>query len=322
MTSLLQYLPDWAARADRRHAAAGTAVVALLVPFVTTGFVTGLITEAVLLGLFAVSVNIALGYAGLITLAPAFFFGLGAYGVAISTVDYGLSFWGGIVVGLVLSVVFAVVVGWPPIRRGIGGAYFAMLTLAVGVIGYDFTFVTTWLTGGSNGKGYVAPPELLTLDFADTAVYYYFVLAATAMLIWGVHRLLSSDYGLILHGIRQNEHRMRYLGYGTEREKFNAWMLSCVLSSAAGALYVGHLRLASPSLMSFDLTGEVLIWVVMGGVGTITGPFVAAFGLALLEHYLGNVWIQGYLVLIGLLFVAFVFLLPEGIVGYLSERRE
>jgi len=297
-------------------------VIALVLPIVTSGFVTGLLIEAILLGLFAVAVNIALGYSGLITLAPAFFFGLGAYGLAISTVDYGVSFWVGFVVAVLLSLVFAIIVGFAPIRRGIGPAYFAMFTLAIGVIGYDFTYVTTSVTGGSNGKGYVVPPEILGLDFGEPVVYYYFVLLITIVVMAGIYRLLSSDYGMVLHAIRQSEHRMRYLGYGTRREKFNAWLISCVLSSFAGALYVGQLGLAAPSLMSFDLTGEVLIWVVIGGVGTIAGPFIAGFGLTLIEHYLGSIWTEGYLILIGILFVSFVFLLPEGIIGFLKERRE
>lgn len=297
-------------------------VLAILLPLVTSNFVTGLLTEALILGLFAVSVNIALGYAGLITLAPAFFFGLGAYGVAISMVDHGASFWTGLVVALVLSVIFAVVIGWAPIKRAIGPAYFAMFTLAVGVIGFDFTSISTSITGGTNGKGYVSLPEVLGINFGDSAVYYYFVLAVTILVLLGVYRLLNSDYGLILHAIRQGEHRMRYLGYETTREKFNAWLISCVISTLTGALFVGHLGLAAPSLMSFDLTGEVLIWVVIGGIGTIAGPFVAGFALTIVEHYLGSLWTEGYLILIGILFVSFVFLLPEGIVGYLYEKHK
>lgn len=301
---------------------AGSLLLAILLPIVASNFATGLLTEALVFGLFAVSVNIALGYAGLITLAPAFFFGLGAYGVAISMVDHGASFWFGLVVAIVLSVIFAVVIGWAPIKRGIGPAYFAMFTLAVGVIGFNITFIATSVTGGSNGKGYVSPPELLGINFGDSTAYYYFVLALTILVLLGVYKLLNSDYGLILHAIRQGEHRMRYLGYETTREKFNAWLISCVISTLSGALYVGHLGLAAPSLMSFDLTGEVLIWVVVGGLGTIAGPFVAGFALTIVEHYLGSFWAEGYLILIGILFVSFVFLLPEGIVGYLYSRYE
>lgn len=322
MTWFVRYLGK-VGKSRNRTAIVGVAVlVALAIPFVATGFVTGLLIEAIILGLFAVAVNIALGYSGLITLAPAFFFGLGAYGVAIATVDYGVSFWAGLIVAVILSVVLAIIVGWAPIRRGIGPAYFAMFTLAVGVIGYDFTFVTTSLTGGSNGKGYVVPPQLLGVNFGDPVVYYFFVLAVTVLIMMGVYRLLNSDYGMVLHAIRQSEHRMRYLGYATGREKFNAWLISCVLSSITGTLYVGELGLAAPALMSFDLTGEVLIWVVIGGVGTIAGPFVAGFGLTLIEHYLGSVWTEGYLILLGILFVSFVFLLPEGIVGFLYDHEE
>lgn len=322
MTSLEQIPSRFTGKRMKVVIICAGALVALVVPFVTNDFVTRLLIEGILFGLFAVAVNIALGYSGLITLAPAFFFGLGAYGVAIATVDHGVSFWIGIVIALVVSAVFAIVIGWGPIRRGIGPAYFAMFTLAVGVIGYEFTYVTTWLTGGSNGMGYVAPPQLFGVDFGDPLIYYFFVLVVTTLIMAGIYRLLNSDYGLILHAIRQSEHRMRYLGYATRKQKFTAWFLSCVLSSLVGALYVGQLGLAAPALMSFDLTGEVLIWVVVGGIGTMAGPFIAGFGLTLLEHYLGSMWVEGYLILLGIIFVSFVFFLPEGIVGFIFQRNE
>lgn len=302
---------------DSRHAT-GVVLVAVLLPFVLREFFVGVLTEAIIFGLFAVATNIALGYTGLVTLAPAAFFGIGVYGVGKVVVDFGGPFWVGLLVGIVAAVLFAVAVGYVPIKKRIGSVYFALFTMAFGVIVYDFTFTATDFTGGSNGLSYISPPDLFGLvDLGDTLPYYYFVLGVTILVSLGLWRLLESDYGTMLHATRQNEQRMRYLGYDTDGEKLFAWITSCSVSALAGGLYAGLIGVAAPSMLAFSLTGEVLIWVTIGGVGTLFGPFIAAFGLTIVEWFLGSVWAQGYLILIGLLFVAFVFVLPRGIVGYL-----
>jgi len=287
----------------------------LALPLFTESYFLGLVTKAVILGLFAISVDIALGYTGLITLAPAAFFGIGAYSVAKLVVDYEASYWLGFPVAIVLAAVIAFLIGYGPIKRRIGEVYFVLFTMAFGVIVHDFTFVTTSFTGGSNGLAYVAPPTLFGVNLAETVPFYYFSLVFVGIVVLALYLLLRSDYGSILHASRQNELRMRYLGYDTDREKLLAWIISAVVSSLAGAIYVGTIGVASPELMEFALTGEVIIWVVVGGAGTFVGPFIAAFVLTLLEDYLGGVWAEGYLIILGVLFVAFIFLLPQGVMG-------
>jgi ABC-type branched-subunit amino acid transport system permease subunit len=306
---------------DLRHAGAVVLALAVL-PLVLREFFVGVLTEALILGLFAVATNIALGYSGLITLAPAAFFGIGAYGVGKVVVDFGGSFWLGILAGIVMAVVFAVAVGYVPIKKRIGRVYFALFTMAFGVIAYDFVYTTTSITGGSNGLSYISPPDLLgVVDLSGTVPYYYFVLAMIVIVSLGLWKFLHSDYGTTLHATRQNELRMRYLGYNTDRAKLVAWIVACAVSAFAGSLYAGAIGIAAPSMIEFALTGEVLIWVTIGGVGTLFGPFIAAFSLTILEWYLGSVWADGYLIIIGLLFVAFVFLLPSGIMGYLNGEK-
>lgn len=287
----------------------------LALPAVAEGYFVGLVTKAVILGLFAISVDIALGYTGLITLAPAAFFGIGAYSVAKVVVDYGASYWLGYPIAIVLAAAIAFLIGYGPIKRRIGEVYFVLFTMAFGVIVHDFTFVTTSFTGGSNGLAYVSLPTLFGVNLADTVSFYYFSLVVVGAIILLLYLLLRSDYGSILHASRQNELRMRYLGYDTDREKLLAWIISAVVSAVAGAIYVGTIGVASPELMEFALTGEVIIWVVVGGAGTFVGPFVAAFALTLLEDYIGGIWAEGYLIVLGVLFVAFIFLLPEGVMG-------
>jgi ABC-type branched-subunit amino acid transport system permease subunit len=291
----------------------------LAAPFLFSSFRIGLFTQALLFGLFAISVNIALGYTGLLTLSPAVFFGIGAYSVAKTVVAFGGNYFIGVSAGVALAVLIALPVGYIPIRNRIGSVYFALFTLAFGVVAYDFTFTATWLTGGSNGLGYVTLPAIAGISFADTTTYYYFVLSVTTLIILGLNVLLRSDYGNILQGIRQNERRMQYLGYNTIRERITAWGLSCGLSAFAGGLYVGTVGIAAPSMMSFPLTGNVIVWLVVGGIGTLLGPFIAAFVLTIVESLLGGIAPELYLMALGIIFILFVYLLPSGLMGLYAQ---
>lgn len=318
LDALRQYLTD----ESTRWAAVVFAVGLLFLPMVSGEYFLGLVTKAVILGLFAISVDIALGYTGLITLAPAAFFGIGAYSVAKVVVDFEASYWLGFPVAIVAAIVIAFLIGYVPIKQRLGTVYFVLFTMAFGVIVHDFTFVTTSFTGGSNGLAYVSLPAVLGVDLAEQIPFYYFTLFVVGVIVVCLYLLLRSDFGRILHASRQNERRMRYLGYDTDREKLLAWIISATVSSIAGAIYVGTVGVASPSLMEFAFTGEVIIWVIVGGAGTFAGPFIAAFALSLLENYLGSVWAEGYSIVLGILFVAFIFLLPEGVMGRIQRDSE
>ncbi|MFD1600004.1 branched-chain amino acid ABC transporter permease [Halobellus rarus] len=304
----------------RRPLLAVGVLLLLAVPFLFPSQ-SDLATEALIFGLFAISVDIVLGYAGLLSLAPAAFFGLGSYTVAKLVVDYGQSFWLGFPLAIVLALVLALVVGYVPIKRRIGNVYFVLFTLAFGAIVHDFTFVTTWLTGGSDGLGFFGPPEVLGIDLGGNTEYYYFTLVTVAIVGYGLYLLIKSDYGDILHATRQNELRMRYLGYDTNRELMIAWLVSAAVSAFAGAVYVGLVGIASPSLVSFALTGDVIIWIIVGGTGTLLGPFGAAIGLVFVQELLQNLWQGGYRLLLGILFVVFVFVLPDGLMGLLRDEE-
>lgn len=297
------------------------AVFFLGFPFLSPGNVD-LATQALLFGLFAMSVDLALGYTGLLTLAPAAFFGTGAYTMAKLVVHYDQSFWLGFPAAVVVAAVLAFPIGYIPIKRRIGLVYFALFTLAFGTIVYDFTYTTTSVTGGSNGLGFFVPPSLFGINLGGQLPYYYFSLLVVGILGFGLYVLVRSDYGDVLHATRQNELRMRYLGYDTDQERMVAWMLSAVVSALAGAVYVGMVGLAAPSLVSFALTGEVIIWVVVGGAGTLTGPLAAAFVLTFLGDILQDIALEWYQLMLGVIFVAFVFLLPEGIMGWLRGGEE
>jgi ABC-type branched-subunit amino acid transport system permease subunit len=320
MSDKLSDVREFARGLPRRPLLAVGVLLLLAVPFLFPSQ-SDLATEALIFGLFAISVDLVLGYAGLLTLAPAAFFGLGAYTVAKLIVDYGQSFWLGFPLAIVLALIMAFIVGYVPIKRRIGNVYFVLFTLAFGAIVHDLTYVTTWLTGGSDGLGFFSPPEVFGLDLGGNTEYYYFTLFLVAVLGYGLYVLIKSDYGDILHATRQNELRMRYLGYDTNRELMIAWLVSAALSAFAGAVYVGSVGIASPSLVSFALTGDVIIWIIVGGTGTLLGPFAAAVGLIFTQELLQNIWQGGYRLLLGLLFVVFVFVLPDGLMGLLRGEE-
>jgi len=320
MSDRMANVREYVRELPRRPLLAVGALLLLAVPFLFPSQ-SGLATEALIFGLFAISVDIVLGYAGLLTLAPAAFFGIGAYTVAKLVVDYGQSFWLGFPLGIVLAVAVAFAVGYVPIKRRIGNVYFVLFTLAFGAIVYDFTYVTTWLTGGSDGLGFFSPPEVLGIDLGGATEYYFFSLLVVAICGYGLYVLIRSDYGDVLHATRQNELRMRYLGYDTNRELMIAWLVSAAISALAGAVYVGLVGIASPSMVSFGLTGDVIIWIIVGGTGTLLGPFASAIGLVFVQEFLQNVWQGGYRLLLGVLFVVFVFALPDGLMGLLRGEE-
>ncbi|WP_336023809.1 branched-chain amino acid ABC transporter permease [Halobellus salinisoli] len=320
MSDTLTNVRELAQGTTRRPLFAVGALLLLAVPILAPSQ-SDLATEALIFGLFAISVDIVLGYAGLLTLAPAAFFGLGAYSVAKVVVDYGQSFWLGFPVAIVLALILAFIVGYVPIKRRIGDVYFVLFTLAFGAIAYDFTFVTTSVTGGSDGLGFFGPPEVLGIDLGGSLPYYYFTLLTVAVFGFGLYVLIKSDYGDVLHATRQNELRMRYLGYDTNRELMIAWLVSAAISALAGAVYVGSVGIASPSLISFALTGDVIIWIIVGGTGTLLGPFAAAIGLVFMQELLQSVWLEGYRLLLGILFVVFVFALPDGLMGLIRGEE-
>jgi len=320
MSDKLSDVRELARGLPRRPLLAVGVLLLLAVPFLFPSQ-SDLATEALVFALFAISVDLVLGYAGLLTLAPAAFFGLGAYTVAKLVVDYGQSFWLGFPLAIVLALILAFIVGYVPIKRRIGNVYFVLFTLAFGAIVHDFTYVTTWLTGGSDGLGFFGPPEVLGIDLGDSTPYYYFTLLIVGIIGYGLYLLIKSDYGDVLHATRQNELRMRYLGYDTNRELMIAWLISAAVSAFAGAVYVGLVGIASPSLVSFALTGDVIIWIIVGGTGTLLGPFAAAIGLVFTQELLQNIWQGGYRLLLGVLFVVFVFVLPDGLMGLLRGEE-
>ncbi|HEX6383501.1 MAG TPA: branched-chain amino acid ABC transporter permease [Anaerolineae bacterium] len=304
-------------------------IVALVFPFAIRPYYLSLAIEVLVFAIFAMSLDLLLGYTGLPSFGHAAFFGLGAYLVAYiaSTNERALGLTSNLLltVPVVVSVtaVVALIIGFFALRTS--GIYFLMITLAFAQMLFSIAIRWSGVTGGSDGLPGVQRPVLgvgsLAYEFTSRESYYFLVLAFFLLSWWLLRRIVNSPFGWTLRGIRENEQRMRALGYNTFRYKMAAFAVSGAFAGLAGMLLVHFFRHASPENLYWTTSGEVLIMLIVGGTGTLTGPILGA-GLVRLFPLLVSSYIDRWRTLEGLLFIAFVLFAPKGIIGLLRGRRD
>lgn len=290
------------------------AIFALAAPFVVYPL---FLIQLLCFALFASALNLVLGYAGLLSLGHAAFFGGAAYVTAHAAKNWELPFEVAVLLGVAFAAALGTAFGALGIRRY--GIYFTMVTLALAQMVY-FLAVQLPFTGGEDGIQAVPRGVLLGLiDLSDTTTMYYVILvivAAALLLIW---RVVHSPFGHILAAIRENEPRAISLGLDVERYKLIAFVLSAALSGLAGSLKVIAFQLAALSNVSWHLSGEVVLMTLIGGVGTFLGPIFGAAFLVGLEHFLATSGLP-ISAIVGVIFMACVMLFRRGIVGELFNR--
>jgi branched-chain amino acid transport system permease protein len=275
-------------------------------------FVAGIIRQVLIFAIFASSLNLLVGYAGLPSLGHAAFFGGGAYAAAIAAQRLGTD---ELIVSLGAAVaaaaLLALVVGFLAVRAL--GIFFLMLTLALAQMVFAIAFQATDLTGGSNGFSGVHRPVLFGVDLAVASDLYGLVCVVAlgvALLLW---RIATSSYGRALVGVRENERRMRALGYDTRTLKLSAFVLAGALAGVAGALSAYEFRFVSPNDVALGTSVAGFVMVLVGGAGTLVGPIVGAAVVLSIERVL-PAQVPAQLVL-GAVFIAFVVFARQGIVG-------
>lgn len=308
-------VPD---RVDRRKAAVG--IVALLVglalPLVVTEFTAFLLTKWLILALFGLAFNFAFGFAEIPSFGHAAFFGIGGYAMAMTLEHTPESLLVPLVVMLVATVVYAGLVGFVSTRgRGI---YFALLTFAFAQGLYEFTIRTPDITGASRGLFVSVPSLPLGIDLGSTLdLYYITILTLAATVVFG-YRLLQSPFGKVMAAIRHNQDRAAAIGYPVRLVQIVVFALSGVFSALAGALFAFHNTLVTPDILFFEMSIEVVIIVIIGGIHSLWGPIAGAAVLVGSEQLFGGLENVGTL-LTGVLFVLVVLFLPDGISG-IAER--
>ena len=272
-------------------------------------------TELLVLGLFALSVDIIMGYTGLVSLGPAAFFGVGAYAGGLTLLNLANSIWLALLVALVLSGVAAWVIGYLSIR--IRGVYFAMLTLAFAEMFHELAFNWQSLTGGSDGLAGVPRPDIgidpFVLSLSDPYVCFYFVLAVVILIYYGCVRLVSSPFGRILQAIRDNEERVQFIGYDVRAFKRRSFVISGMIGGVSGSLFA-LVRFVDPGILHWFTSAEALVMNLFGGMGTLYGPIIGAFAF-LFARDLVSSYTEHWRIILGVVFVAFVLYSPQGIIG-------
>jgi branched-chain amino acid transport system permease protein len=299
-------------------------VVGLLwaAPLVLPPFWGRFATEILIWGLLAMSSDILIGYTGMVSFGHSVFFGLGMYGAAAALLTVKPpNLWVTLVYGLVGAAVVAAFVAYFATR--LREIYFSITTLVFSQIFYVIIFTWTEVTGGENGLTFSQPPlsflGLYSARFTSTTLHW-FVLAVVAISFLLLRRITQSPFGKVLQSIRENEPRTRAIGYSVERYKIVAVMLSGLFAGLSGILYALQNKFAAPDFVFFVISGEVVIFNVMGGMGTLVGPVAGAAFFFLLREGLSRYFTEYYLIPVGIIFTAMVIFMPQGILGFLRRR--
>jgi len=294
----------------------GLGIVGILIaaPLGLPVFAMTLLTELIILGLFAMSLDLMVGYTNLVSFGHAAAYGLGAYASGYMLLNSSMPLPLVVLLAALLTGVVAIGVAW--VCTLATGVSFSMLTLAFAQLLYAIAFKWTSVTGGSDGLAGIPRrpgPFGLTILTSKTG-FYYFALASLIAAYFTCRALVRSPFGAVLGGIRENEAKTLVLGYNTRLYKIAAVAIAYGLGGLAGALYAPFAGFANTELLFWLLSGQVLIMVIVGGQGTLIGPMLGAAFFMLLEHQLSS-YTEAWALFVGLIFIAFVLFVPEGIWG-------
>jgi len=295
------------------------AVVLALAPLALPLYTMTLLTEALILGLLAMSLDLMVGYARLISFGHAAAYGFGAYVSGWLLLHTSLPMVVAIPIAALLAGTIAIGVAW--VCTQATGVSFSMLTLAFAQLLYAVAYKWTSLTGGSDGLAGIPRrpgPFGLHLFVTRNGFYYLVVIALLGAFVF-CRALVRSPFGAVLRGIRENEPKTTALGYNTRAYKIAVVALSYALGALAGALYAPFAGFANTELLFWLLSGQALIMVIIGGAGTLVGPILGAVFFLTVAHQLSN-YTEAWALFFGLIFIAFVIFAPEGIWGLVTAR--
>ena len=291
------------------------ALAAVMMP----SYYVGLLIEAFIFSIFAASLNLLVGYAGLPSLGHAAYFAAGAYAAGLTAIHITQNFWVGAVSGIVVSAVVAAFFGLLALRAT--GVYFLMISLALAQIVWAVAFSWRSLTGGDDGLRGIPRPSLgvVDVDLSHTVNFYWFALAAFVAALLFIFVVFRSPFGRSLRGIQESPTRMNALGYNVWLYKYLAFILAAALAGFAGALFVYYKGFVSPESASIVVSAEVMLMVILGGAGTVAGPAVGAFAIILMSNFI-SAYTSHWTFVLGSIYVLVVLLAPSGVVGALNAK--
>lgn len=273
-----------------------------------------LFARILIFAIAALGLNLILGYGAMVSFGHALYIGIGAYAVGILSFHGVTSGWLHLLAGLAAGAAVASIVGWVCLRTT--GMAFIMITLAFAQMFY-FLAVSLKLYGGDDGLTIAARSDFGWVNLANNTVFYYAIFAVLVLLLLVFRRMVDSRFGMVLRGCKSNERRMAALGFPTERYKLAAYVISALVCVIAGMMLANLTKFASPSCMQWQASGDLIVMVVLGGMGTLIGPVAGATGLLLLEELLAG-WTQHWMVILGPLIVLIVIVSNRGFMGVLA----
>ncbi|GAA4021041.1 branched-chain amino acid ABC transporter permease [Deinococcus rubellus] len=294
-------------------------LIAAVLPLVVhSSYLFDVAINVMIFAIAAYGMNVMLGYAGLLPLAHAGFFGIGAYTVGILMLKVGWSFWLAWPLAIALCALLGLLLGLVAFRTR--DDVFAIFTLGVGVIITESINKWDSLTGGNDGLNGIAPPKLGSIDFSKGSTFYYLALIALALTIFLVARVRASLFGRSLIAIRGGEDLARSAGINVYTHKLRVMMLSTALAGFAGGLYAVYIGFLGAAVTGPTTTFTILLYLLVGGVGTLAGPLLGTLIIRVLQQFIQGLQDYQYVVL-GPLLVLLVIFFPAGLAGLWARLR-
>jgi branched-chain amino acid transport system permease protein len=286
-------------------------IVLIAVPFVVTNeFYLNLASQILIYALLALSLNLLLGYGGMVSLGHASFLGLASYAaVLLLNAGYGQ------LLSAILAIIFSTLCGafFGLLALRASGIGFLMITLALGQIVWGIAYRANTITDGDNGLRYAARPQPFGIDINGAPNFYWFTLIVFAIALFFIWRVTRSPFGAALQGARDQPRRMRMLGHNVWLIQWFAFVLASFWGSVAGLLYVYYNLFISPHAISLQQSAEALLMAILGGASTLTGPIVGAVIITLVKNVVST-YIDRWNTLLGAIFIVVIMFMPFGIV--------
>lgn len=289
----------------------------VILPPILPAYIVILLSQSLIYGIVAMSLDILVGYLGLASLGHAAYFAIGAYTTAILMTKYGTSFGVGLIGSIGMTAVIAALVGLLALRAV--GVYFLLITLAIAMSFWGLIHRWVSLTGADNGIAEIPRPASWgPIDFTDPITFHYFILLIFIVCFTLLFLFIRSPFGKTLVGIRDSETRMRVLGYNTWLHKYIAFIIAGTIAGIAGAFFAIFNRFVGPDEADLTQCMEILLMVSIGGQGTLIGPTIGSFLITFLKNML-SVYTQRWLMVMALVYIVCAKYAPEGIIGYVKR---
>lgn len=295
----------------------GIGVALVILPFFLPSYLLFFAAKILIIAILAMGLNLILGYTGLMSLGQGAFFGLGIYTVAILTVRYGIeSFWLVAPAGILLAALVAALFGLVVVH--LSEVSFLLVTLAFGQLLFSIAWTWQSVTGGDNGIPGIPRPDIgLPISMWDTTYFYYFIFIIFIICFLVLYRIIDSPFGHALVGIRENEPRMKILGYNNWLYKYTCFIIGGAFGGISGVLYAYLIGIATPGDFGIVTSATAMLMVILGSAGTLIGPFLGTALLETLEFVIGSYTPERWPLILGIIFVAVAMYFRGGVGKYL-----